>query len=105
MVTVTTNNVPRDILDGWELTFEERKEFDFLDWPAIQEGSDSASFFRYKGDLYYLNDFMSSPIEGWDGYSPGTYFSGLVVKYPHLDNDPAMALDSERIIVGAYYVS
>lgn len=52
---IKTNRVPRNIIDAYELTADERKEFDYLNWPAIDEGSDSASFIRYKGQLYDLS--------------------------------------------------
>ena len=30
-VVIITNNVPRDIVESWELTAKERAEFDYLD--------------------------------------------------------------------------
>jgi hypothetical protein len=84
---VTTNNVPRPVIDAYELTAKEREQFDYLDWPAIDEGRDSASFFRYKGELYDLSEFErwdnpASPTrEGWDGFRSDSYFSALVVRY------------------------
>lgn len=30
-LTIRTNNHPRDVIDAFELTLEERKEFDYLD--------------------------------------------------------------------------
>jgi hypothetical protein len=35
-VKITTNNVPREILDGWELTAREREDFDYLNWVATR---------------------------------------------------------------------
>ena len=55
---ITTNNVPRDTTDAWELTPDERKEFDYLDWAKIDAGEDSASFVRYRGDVLDLGTFM-----------------------------------------------
>lgn len=100
---ITTNNVPRPILDGWDLSAEERKEFDYLDWHRVEEGSDSASFFRYRGQLYDLSDFtrvdknspnLSAFWEKWDGYQSDSHFSGILVKYTD---------DSETVIVGTYH--
>lgn len=31
-ITVRTNNVPRDVISGHELTPAEREEFDYIDW-------------------------------------------------------------------------
>ncbi len=102
--TIRTNNVPRDIIDGWELTPAEREEFDFLDWEAIEQGRDSASFFRYRGELYYLGNFLRTdfngftdagpPLRAWDGYESDSFFSGTLVRY---------ADDGERVVVGRYY--
>jgi hypothetical protein len=98
-VRVITNNVPRDIIDAWELTAEERADFDYLDWPAIEDGRDSASFLRYRGELYDFGEFMAwdnpaSPTwQGWDGYRSDSYFSGIVVRYVD---------DGERVVAGLY---
>ena len=100
-LTIITNNVPRDVLDGYELTLDERKEFDYLNWQAIEAGEDSASFFRYKGQLYDLGEFMTthgmpefSPLRAWDGYQSDSYFSGILVRYVE---------DCERIAVARFY--
>jgi hypothetical protein len=96
---VTTNWQARDLIDGSELTKEDREEFDYLDWDKIERGEDSASFFRYKGTLYDLGEFMAVPAysnlpwRDWDGYQSDTYFSGLLVKYTE---------DCEGVIVGRY---
>jgi len=97
---VITNNIPRDVLDAWELAPAEREEFDYLDWAAIEKGEDSASFIRYKGELYDLGEFMrwdnpaSLTRQGWDGVRSDTFFSGLLVRYVE---------DFERVVVASYY--
>lgn len=99
-LTVITNNVPRGILDAYELTPAERYEFDYIDWKAVEEGRESASFFRYRGEVYDLGEFevwdnpSSLTRQGWDGIKPDSFFSGLVVRY--VDH-------FERIIVGRYF--
>ena len=76
---------------------EEREEFDYIDWPAIEDGTDSASFFRYSGVTYDLGDFQtihrdwgmmrdsSAPIDhpflAWDGYISDSFFSGILIRY------------------------
>jgi hypothetical protein len=90
-VKVITNNVPRDLIDAHELTGTERKEFDYLDWRAIDKGEESAEFFRYKGDLHYLGNFMKSDMPGWDGVNADSFFSGIAVRFVG---------DNERVIVG-----
>lgn len=104
---ITTNNIPRDIIDAYELTAAEREDFDYLDWPAIEDGRDSASFFRYRGRVYDLGEFsadwgitrgtgLSSDLQGWDGYQSDSFFSGIVVRYVE---------DNERIVVGTFYAT
>lgn len=93
-LTIRTNYRPRLLIDDYQLTPKEREEFDYLDWGAIEAGTASATFFRYKGQLYNLGEFMCcSGLEGWDGQMADSYFSGLVVKI----------VDDERIIVGQYF--
>lgn len=91
-VQVVTNNVPRPVIDAWQLTTKERAEFDYLDWEAIEQGSDSASFFRYRGQLYDLGEFsadygitkdagLPAHLTTWDGYRSDSFFSGVVIRY------------------------
>jgi hypothetical protein len=101
-VKVTTNNVPRDVVDASELTPKEREEFDYLDWAKIERGEDSASFFRYRGQVYDLGEFsadygitkgagLPDHLSKWDGYMSESAFSAKVVRY--VDN-------CERVVVG-----
>ena len=90
-MTIKTNNVPRDVLSWYELTDAERAEFDYLDSDTAQS---DASFFRYRGNIYDLGEFMISPLKGWDGYHSDSYFSGILVRYVE---------DCERVIVATYY--
>ena len=96
---IITNNVPRDLMDAWDLTEAERAEFDYLNWPAIDRGEDSGTFFRYRGDLYDLGEFMRTggsagdPLADWDGYAGDSFFSGVLVRFVE---------DCERVVVGLY---
>lgn len=93
--TIKTNNRPRHIVYGYELTPKEQKDFDYYD---NSEDFNSASFFRYRGHVYDLSQFMrvegNMALLGWDGYSSDTYFSGVLVKYTD---------DPDSVIVGMYY--
>jgi hypothetical protein len=101
-LTVKTNHQPRDIIQAYELTEAERTEFDYLDWPAIDDGRDSAEFFRYRGQLYDLREFsadygitkgsgLPESLSRWDGYLSESFFSAIVVRYVD---------DNERVVVG-----
>lgn len=103
-LTITTNNVPRDVIDAYELSADERAEFDYIDWPAVDRGEDSASFIRYRGDLYDLGEFLTTTelhpgaghhdLGAWDGYQSDTFFSGTVIRFVD---------DCERVVVGRFY--
>ena len=103
-VTIITNNHKREVLDAWQLTLSDRAEFDYLDWPAIERGEDSATFLRYRGRLYDLNDTEPGPgssgmpaqLGGWDAYVSDSFFSGVVFRYVHDDDD-------YTVIAGRYY--
>jgi len=100
-ITVKTNHVPRDVIDSSQLTAKEREEFSYHNWTALENGEDSADFFRYKGETYDVGEFMTTstlpefnPLTRWDGYHSDSFFSGIVIRY--VDN-------GERIIVGTFY--
>lgn len=95
---ITTNNQPREILTWYDLTLDEQKDFDYL-----EEGD--GSFFRYKGQVYDLGEFMRidkviaphpqrEGWEQWSGYASENFFSGVLVRY---------TADFESVIVGSYF--
>lgn len=87
---IITNNQPRLLLYGYELTDKEKQDFDYL------EDIDSHSFLKYKGTIYDAGEFMrvdNDYLKGWDGYSSDSYFSGVLIKY----------IDSDHVIVARYY--
>jgi hypothetical protein len=84
------------LVDSAKLTPGERAEFDYLPWDAIDAGTDSATFVRWRGDLYDLGSFMRSTDPevtglGWHGRHDDTFFSAVVI---YLDPD------GERAITG-----
>lgn len=100
-ITIITNNVPRDVTYGYELTAEEQKEFDYLSWDKPDQDNDIHNFFRYKGQLYDLEEFtppVPSPeipaFGDWSVYQPDTFFSGILIRYVE---------NFERVVVGRYY--
>lgn len=78
---ITTNNHSRNILCFFDLTEREQEDIKG-NYSSIEEGF----FFRYRGRVYDLNDFMrnnnNSPFPSeWDGYHSDTFFSATLIKY------------------------
>lgn len=101
-ITVRTNNVPRDVVEAHELSADERAHFDYIDWPAVDRGEASPTFFRYKGELHDLGEFsadygitrgagLPDHLSNWDGYRSDSFYSALVVRYVE---------NFERVVVG-----
>ena len=94
VIKIKTNNVPRAILNWFDLSKKEQKEFDWME----EADKESASFVRYKGWVYSLSEFMrvenDHNLKGWDGYSSNSFFSGILVKFIKDDYD--------HVIVGTY---
>lgn len=89
-LTIITNNVPRPIIYGWEIP-EVRDEFDWIS----DDDFDMSEFFRYKGRVYSLDEFMhSSAFPSFDGYAGDSYFSGVLVR---------LCSDGDHVVVGRYY--
>jgi len=96
---VITNNVPRNLLYGYELTDEQKKDFDYID----QDEFDSHDFIAYRSCIYDICEFMrinlqdpGHPVlfEKWDGYSSDSFFSGVLIRY-NPDNN-------EQVIMARY---
>lgn len=101
---IKTNNIPRPVVYGYELTEKEREDFDYPD------DIDTAQFFRFKGQVYGIGEFSRiipqgskrcHPTEsdnpdfaGWHGYASDSFFSGVLIKWAD-DN-------FETLIVGVY---
>lgn len=93
---IITNNQPRPTLSWWDLSDKEKAEFD---WLEAEEEQCSAVFFKYKRQMYCLDEFFSiypkGVISGWDGIHSESAFSGVLVNHTQGIND--------EIIVGRYY--
>lgn len=76
---IITNNHYRHILYFHELEPNEQDELkDSYD--TIEE----STFFRYRGQVYDLNNFMRSTdnrFGDWQGYHCDSFFSAVLVKY------------------------
>ena len=91
---IITNNVPRDLIYGFELSEDERKDFDYY----TEEQLATAQFFRYKGEVYGPGEFMANDSivafnKKWDGYQSDTFFSGILIRWCN---------DYESVVVGRY---
>lgn len=94
---IKTNNVPREILLGYQLTDREKREFHYIKADEI----DDHSFVRYRGRVYDLGEFMrlnggELTDLGWHGAAGDSYFSGVVIKIVRVDHD-------DMVILGTYY--
>ena len=90
-IKIITNNKPRQLIYGYELTDKQKQDFDYI------EDIDSHDFVKYKNNIYDLSEFMRvetiDSLKDWHGYSSDSYFSGTLVKY----------IDSDTVIMGRYY--
>ena len=88
-----SNNKPRPIIYGFELTDKQKIDFDYLG-----ENINENRFFKYKGHIYDISQFMRTPdnlkLLSFDGYMSDSYFSGILIK---------LCEDSDYIIVARYY--
>lgn len=87
MIEIITNYHHKPLLSGYELTDEEKGEFDYIE--DIDETYDR--FFRYRGNVYDVHEFMrihetqmareNSELKAWDGYRSDSFFSGTLIRY------------------------
>jgi hypothetical protein len=81
---IRTNHQPRDFLDV--VTVKDRARFDYL--PA----DDDTGFFRYKGTVYHLSQFIRYPDPYWTGVYNSSMTTGVLVRI----------LTDGRFVVGTY---
>ena len=90
-IKIITNNKPRQLIYGCELTDKQKQDFDYI------EDIDSQYFVKYKNNIYDLSEFMRietiDSLKDWHGYISDSYFSGTLVKY----------IDDDSVIMGWYY--
>ena len=107
MLTITTNNHPRELLAYSELTPKEQEWFDYIP----EEEQWSPRFARYRGNVLDISDFQvinvapvfhpfgvnvapESPLAKWHGVASDSYWSGIVARYSD---------DYESVVIGSYY--
>lgn len=98
---IKTNNVPRHLVYGYELTEKEAADFDYLSPGELSVHE----FVRYKGQVYDLGEFVRidktvvphPQREGWQhwhGYSSDSFFSGVLVRFSD---------DGESVVLATYF--
>lgn len=114
MINIVTNNVPRDVISGYEMDPKIlKKEFD-IDIEGMNDDQIgdlcSMEFVKFRGVWYDLQDFITTrpgpwnhglpeEFREWDGYSSDSFFSGILLKYAREDD----RIDHERVVLGTYY--
>lgn len=98
---VITNKQPRALMYLSDFNDAEqaviRRDYNWMDPDDLEC---NFGFFKYRGNVYHLQDFMRTSSEAtgdldeWDGYIGDSYFSGVVMKL--CDND------CNHVIVGRY---
>ena len=81
---IKTDNKPRPIVFGFELSENILSEFDYMEGEEL----DNAEFVKYKGNYYHLGDIEAitnlpddSPLNGWHGMVSETFFSAVLFKF------------------------
>lgn len=90
---IITNHRPRLIVDGYQLTEKEKRDFDYM------EDIDGGAFVRYRGRLYDVGEFTRAPaalrLLGWEGIATDSFFSGVLIRF--------VSGDSDRVIMASCY--
>jgi hypothetical protein len=93
-LTIKTNNRPRALVFGYELSPKERAEFDYIK----PDDLDCHEFVRYRGWTYDTAEFMRVPsvpeFSRWHGYISDSAFSGVLIRYTK---------DMESVVMARFY--
>jgi len=94
---IITNWQPRSFIYWHDLTESEGRWFDYA-------GVEEDTFFRYKGEVYSLSDFMTPPPGAfpkfWHAYDADSFFSGILL---HFCNQESGDYDIDNdVVVGTY---
>ena len=99
-ITITSNRHHREAVCLADLPESAAAEFDYID----EDETYSPRFVKYRDSWYDINEFLHPPTDGnckafgeWNGYSPDSFFSGIVVRYPHMNEG-----DYDVVQVGRY---
>lgn len=87
VMDIITNNHWREPISWYDLTDDERSDFDYIEDP---HENGHYRFIRYRGATYDLYEFMQiddtmrlhhPDFAGWHGYVSDSYFSGVVIQW------------------------
>lgn len=91
-MSIKTNNQPRELLYLSDFTEKEqikiRHDYDWMDKEDIDC---NYGFFRYRGNIYHLQDFERHSGPFWDGCHGLNYFAAVLIK---------LTGDCDHVIVG-----
>lgn len=105
-ITVVTNNHRLPVLHAADLTTDEREEFPYIDWGAVERGERDVDFVRYLGALYDLGDTDGVLPDvfralGWDDWVTDSFFSGVLFRY--FDTDGHLLDGGDSVVVGRWW--
>ena len=70
---IKTNNQWRPTIAWCDLTAKEQADFDY-------SYADEGSYFRYKGVVYALSEFVRWDVPNWHGYYSVSNWGGLCIR-------------------------
>ena len=101
---IRSNYHARPLIYGYELTENEKKEFDYM------ENVDEGLFFRFKNQLYDIGEIIrideNTPFpDFWQGYASDSFFSGILVRLCDDTDADRLSLScaSDCVIIGQYF--
>lgn len=91
MFTIRTNNIPRPILSYYDLSkFEQDQVIDEMGAGECE----NFSGFKFKGQVYNLEDFVKVAVENWSGVFQCSAFHGVLVR---------LSNDANTVVVGEMF--
>jgi len=98
---IITNNVPRPLLDYWDLTENEQR---FVAETYNEPEDERGPYFKYRDYLYTLNEIVRTTHnpygnatdlsdKGWDGYLADSLWTAILVR---------LTDDCDAVVIGRY---
>ena len=83
MATKISSKKHCELVYGYDLPDDARKEFDFLSGEKL----DFAMFFYFQNSWQYLGDYIPTDLDGWDGIMSTGYWTGILIQFCDADGD------------------